>query len=89
MWCDGVLMPYVESQWVKKIVNDSRKIETTTWIGIGLRNQVEFELIIHFGKYALRRYAKGKTLDYCIPSLENVQSNFFDIKNLRIELHLL
>lgn len=88
MWCDDVLMPFVESQVTKKSANDSKKIETTAWIGIGSRNQVKFDLIIHFGKYSVRRYAKGKKMDDCIPDFEDENKIFFSLENRRMEILL-
>lgn len=67
-WCDGVDMPYVDHQLTRKHVNDNRKIETKAWLGQS--GQEEYTLTIHFGKHALRRYAKGSSLTDCIPNPE-------------------
>lgn len=89
LWCDDILMPGNEIQVTKKSVNDTRRIITKAWIGIGTRSDVQFDLIIHFGKYSLRRYAKENKLDDCIPPLESSQHINIDIENTLIELHLL
>ena len=61
LWCDGIVYNYNS----KRTVNNKRKIETMAWIG--LEGQDEFKMIIKFGKYSLRRYAKGCLL-YTSPS---------------------
>jgi hypothetical protein len=83
--CDGVLMPSDSNQISKKRINDSRKIETIAWTGVGGQNR--FKLIIHFGKYSLRRYAKGKDLDDCL--CESNSNNIkIDIVSKQIEIYL-
>lgn len=85
---DGVLMPFIENQLTRKSVNDTRKIETAVWILIGKGDKL-FELIIHFGKYSLRRYARGTGLEDCLPPVGSEQHILIDFENERIELHLL
>ncbi len=86
-WCDGISWLPTGLHLTKKYVNDKRKIETKAWIGkIG---QTEFKAIIHFGKKALSKYAKGKDLTECIPDLES-QAEWIeiDIENKTIEIRL-
>ena len=65
MWCDGI-----ESKIAtKKEVNDRKQINTRAWIGED--GQTEYILIIYFGKYSLRRYAKGTNMEECIPESES------------------
>lgn len=85
LWCDGILMPYIEIQLTKKSVNDTRKIETKAWIGQGPSKQCLFDLILRFGKYSLRRYAKGNNLKDCLPGSENISVDF---ENKRMELFM-
>lgn len=87
-WMDGVLMPWVERQLYKKSVNDTRRIETHAWALTG-RGDIKFELIIYFGKYSLRRYARGSRLDDCLPPLGSKEHILIDFENERIALHLL
>lgn len=61
LWCDGVAWKHCS----KKEINDKREINTIAWIGED--GQDEFEMKIKLGKYALRRYARGKNLVDCIP----------------------
>jgi hypothetical protein len=86
-WIDGVTMPFIEKQLTKKSVNDTRKIETTVWT-LTDKGDILFELFIYFGKYSLRRYAKGTNLKDCLPPLES-DHILIDFENERIELHLL
>jgi|694.fasta_scaffold02841_15 hypothetical protein len=86
-WCDGVLVPSSEKQLEKKSVNDTRKIETIAFVG--LDGQTPYELIVYFGKYSLRRYARGSGLDDCLPNLDEVSPITIDIKSKKIELYLL
>jgi hypothetical protein len=85
---DGVLMPFVDSQLTKKSVNDTRKIETDAW-ALSDKGDIKFKLVIYFGKYSLRRYAKGNCLEDCLPSLESNDHILIDFDNDRIELQLL
>lgn len=85
-WCDGISSPLDEKQLTKKNVNDARKIVTTAWIGKD--GQTEYEMTIHFGKYSLRRYAKGTPLIDCIPGNETMDWIDINIKNQTIEIKL-
>ena len=86
-WCDGVShLPLYESQLTKKSVNDTRKIETQAWLG--LTGQDEYKMIIRFGKYSLRRYARGTSLIDCIPSEETMDWIDIDIGDKIIEIWL-
>jgi len=65
-FCDGICWKSVpESQLTLKIVNDTRKIVTTAFIGVD--GQDLYEMVIHLGRYSLKRYAKGSSLVTCIP----------------------
>jgi hypothetical protein len=86
-WCDGILWPpFIDSQITKKSVNDTRKIETRAWIG--KTGQDEYNMTIRFGKYSLRRYAKGTNLIDCIPSEETMDWIDIDTENKIIEIRL-
>jgi hypothetical protein len=85
-WCDGVLMPFIESQLTKKSVNDTRKIVTKAWLGYD--GQGEFEMIIRFGQRSLSSYAKGYNLTDCLPGEESLDWITLDIEEKKIELQL-
>ena len=85
-WCDGVLMPSIESQLTKKSVNDTRQITTKAWLGYD--GQGEYEMTIHFGQYSLRRYANGTSLTDCLPSEDSSDWVTLDIEKKTIELQL-
>ncbi|TGE28953.1 hypothetical protein [Hymenobacter metallicola] len=86
LWCDGILPPVVESQLTKKAVNDTRQIITQAFVGHA--DTTAYKLIIDFGKYSLRRYAKGSSLLDCVPSegsMDWVEIDFAS-RTLRIQL---
>ena len=85
LWCDGVMMPF-ENQLSKKYVNDNRKIITKAWIGHDGNSQ--YEMTIKFGRYSLRRYARGTSLESCVPSEEMMDWINIDTVNKTIELML-
>ena len=86
-WCDGVSCnPTSDQQLDKKSVNDTRKIVTTAWIGKD--GQEKYEMTIHFGKHALKKYAKGEEMIECILSAESMDWIDIDIKSKKIELRL-
>ncbi len=61
-WCGGIEHQY----YSKKYVNDNKNLNTRMWIGNGGRT--EYETTIEFGKYALRRHARGTNMIDCIPT---------------------
>lgn len=79
-------MPSVESQLTKKNVNGKRRIITKAWLGKD--GQSEFEMTISFGQYSLRRYAKGKALDDCLPTEGFEDWIAIDLSSKTIELQL-
>ena len=85
-WCDGVLMPLIESQLTKKSVNDRRKIVTKAWLGYD--GQGEFELTINFGEKSLSRYAKNSDLADCLLSEESTEWITLDIEQKTMGLQL-
>ncbi|MCB2410305.1 hypothetical protein [Hymenobacter lucidus] len=86
LWCDGILMPLPESQLTKKAVNDTRQIVTKAFIGHS--DTSTYSLIIDFGKFSLRRYAKGTSLVDCVPSAESMDWISIDIDNQLIRIQL-
>lgn len=85
-WCDGVMMPFIDSQLTKKSVNDKRMIITKAWLGYD--GQGEFEMTIKFGQHSLRRYAKGSDLADCLPSEDTTDWITLDIERKTIEVKL-
>lgn len=82
LWCDGI----VWNHFSKKIVNDKREINTMAWIGQD--GQDEYEIKIKFGKYSLRRYAKGTKMIDCIPSSDSMNWIEIDLESKSIEIQL-
>lgn len=89
--CDGILPPWMENQLSRKSVNDTRKITGITVFFLGLEERsgnTVYELTIKFGKYSLRRYAKGTSLIDCIPRTDLTDSISIDAANKKIVLTL-
>ncbi len=89
-WCDGILMPDSEADYSQKKVNDTRKI---TMRAVIPKEQYEekqywYDLVLKFGKYSLRRYAKGTRLEDCVPSTDNADWIELDTENKVIEVQL-
>jgi hypothetical protein len=87
-WMDGVLMPFIERQTSKKHVNDVRRLETHAW-ALTDHGCIKLDLIVYFGKYSLRRYAKGSPLDDCLPASDNPDAIKIDFDKKIIEVRLL
>jgi len=86
-WCDGVSWFPDENQLTKKHINDKRKIVTKAWIGKD--GQDVYQAIIHFGRKALSRYAKGLNLIKTIPEIgTGSEWIFIDTENRIIEIKL-
>lgn len=81
-WCDGI----DSKRYSKKYINDNRRIETIGWFGKD--GQTKFELIINFGKFSLRRFAKGTSMIDCIPKDEEKEWLKLDLDRKIIELQL-
>ena len=89
--CDGILPPWMEKQLSRKSVNDTRQITGITVFFLGLEQRsgnTVYELTIKFGKYSLRRYAKGTSLIDCIPDPDSTDSINIDAENKKIVLTL-
>jgi hypothetical protein len=89
--CDGILPPWMEKQVSRKSVNVTRQITGITVFFLGLEKSsanTVYELTIKFGKYSLRRYAKGTSLIDCIPDPDATGSITVDVENKKIVLTL-
>ena len=86
-WCDGVLeLPSGHYQITKKSVNDTRRIDTTAWLGKS--GQEVYDMTIRLGRYSLRRYAKGSNMIDCIPDEYTMDWISIDTENKVIEVCL-
>ena len=86
LWCDGVALPD-SLQLSKKNVNDKRQIKTKVWVGTD--GQIQFDLIIKFGNYSLKRYSAGENLAECVPDDNSLDWVTVDEKEKSIELRFL
>lgn len=82
LWCDGV----EPQHFSKKYINDKRSLSTRMWMGKD--GQTEYSLTIHLGKYSLRRYAKGSSMEDCIPDTPINQWLTINDDANQIDLHL-
>lgn len=82
LWCDGV----EPQHFSKKYINDNRSLTTRMWMGKD--GQTEYSLTIHLGNYSLRRYAKGSSMEDCIPDTPIKQWLTIDEDAEQIDLHL-
>jgi hypothetical protein len=86
-WCDGVShLSLLDNQTTQKNVNDTHIIVTEAWIGKD--GQDLYEMIIHFGPYALRRFAKGMSISDCIPDVQTMDWVEIDLKKKQIDVRL-
>ena len=76
-WCDGILYKKLS----KKSVNDKRKLETTAWIG--KNGQIKYKMIIYMGERSLRRFAKGTSMNDCVPNSDTTEWIDIDLNNNR------
>jgi len=82
--CEDILLPFTRWHLSRKYVNDNRKIVTDAYIEF-----VSYEMTIHFGKYSLRRYARGTSLLDCLPSSESMDWIELDMEKRTISVWLL
>ena len=82
-WCDGIFISELDPQRTKKHVNDKRRIVTQAWIGKD--GQDKYRMIILFGKYSLRRYAKGSSVVDCIPDNKSMDWIEMDFPAMPVE----
>ncbi|HWJ28915.1 MAG TPA: hypothetical protein VNS32_20390 [Flavisolibacter sp.] len=67
-WCDGVLLPHSENEYSKKHVNDKRQIVMTAFSGKS--GQDQYELVLHFGRKAISRYARDLSIKEYLPDID-------------------
>jgi hypothetical protein len=87
LWCDGVQMPYNESQLSSRNINRLKKIETKAWIGAN--GQDIYDMTIKLGPESLAKYAEGQSLKDCLPSEKQFDRVTIDIDGAIVELQLL
>ncbi len=81
-WCDGIMHRRI----AKKLINDTRLIETTAWLG--KEGQDEYTMIIKLGEKALSRFAKGTSMIDCIPDSDGMDWIEIDIDKFKIQISL-
>ena len=71
-------------------MNDTRQISGVGVVFLGNQNgsDILYDMTIKFGKYSLRRYAKGTSLVDCIPDPSAPDRIWIDVENRKIVLKL-
>ncbi len=82
-WCDGLLLSEPEQDYSIKYVNDNRLVVLKAFLGKD--GQTEYKVLLHFGNKTLSRYARGLSLQECLPC-----SDWFsiDINKKTVEIYL-
>ena len=86
LWCDGIAMPFLDSQLSIKSVRDTREIFTQAWIGFD--GQAPYYMTIKFGKRALKHCMRGLSLLDCLPDEHSMDWITMDTEKMTIELRL-
>ena len=81
-WCDGILLPESENDYAKKAINDRRYVALTAFSG--KTGQEHYKLTLLFGQKALSRYARGLSLEECVPDSKN--SNCLQVDPVKKEM---
>ncbi|MBE7169023.1 MAG: hypothetical protein INR73_00440 [Williamsia sp.] len=68
-WCDGILLPHSEDEYSRKHVNDKQEVVLVAFAG--KTGQDKYELTLRFGRKALSRYARGLSIEECVPEAGN------------------
>ncbi|WP_426492131.1 hypothetical protein [Hymenobacter sp. 102] len=87
LWCDGILPPALDIQLTQKHVNDTRRIVTTAFIGY--QETQLYALTILLGRYSLRSYSRGHSLQDCVPDETASDWYTLDTNSRRLEIRLL
>jgi hypothetical protein len=75
-WCDGVLDPEWEDDYLPVHVSKSRQIRARAWIDEGRTKgqnatQQVYQLILHLGPKSFEAYMQGRKLKRFIPTGDN------------------
>ena len=86
LWCDGITMPFIDSQISKQNVNNTKCVITNAWIGYD--GQQEYEMTINLGLIALGNYNNGISLISSLPNNESTGWIKLDVNKRTIALQL-
>jgi hypothetical protein len=85
-WCDGVKMPFVESQLFTKNIIETKQITTEAWIGVD--GQDTYKMTIKLGILSTEKIIQGLTLIDCLPSENSLAWVKLDVERKEIILQL-
>jgi hypothetical protein len=86
IWCDGIAVPFTDSQISKPNVNHTQCVITKAWIGYD--GQQEYEMTIKLGSKALHCYNNNVPLIESLPSDDSMSWVRLDIDERTITLDL-
>lgn len=86
LWCDGVKMPFLDSQLTKYNVLHTKQIVTEAFIGSD--GQGLYDMVIVLGQQSLEACINGKSLKNCLPNVESMDWIKLDTLANTIELQL-
>jgi hypothetical protein len=86
LWCDGIKMPYYDSQLSIVSITRTRKVITQGWFGEN--GQEVYDITIKFGKCAMEKCMNGLSLIDCLPDEDSLNWVMLDIENKKIVLSL-
>ena len=86
LWCDGILIPFLDSQLTTKNILATEKILTEARIGFD--GQEKYQMIIKLGPNSLEACINMLSLQNCLPNDTSMNWIILDRDNKIIELQL-
>jgi len=92
-WCDGVLLPTQESDYLKEQILTKKEVMTKAWVDEGRvkneeRGQFLYDMTLYFGDKATDKVKNNQRLEDCVPTSDPDSWIFLDRQNRTIEVHL-
>lgn len=93
-WCDGVLLPDNEEDYLPEKILKKKEVMTKAWIDEGRikggeRGQFFYDMRINFGDGSLDKLRMGDGLEECIPETGADSWIVLDRENRTIEIQLI
>lgn len=86
LWCDGIKMPFNDSQLILQNIIETKQIATEAWIGID--GQGIYKMTIKLGPCSLDKIVQGMPLIDCLPGEESLNWVELDLTGKEIQLQL-
>lgn len=78
-WCDGILLSEGNGHYSQKSVNNNKQVTLKAFVGKD--GQTPYQLTLLFGNQALSRYARGLSLERCVPDRSTEDWFEIDVQN--------